>query len=412
MEPDTNIVGSIDPLTTDTDNDNDITILDVLILLARRKKTIVYLTIGATLLAVIVSVLLPNIYTGTTRLLPPQQPKSAAAEIIAYLNPMPAVLGGGQLGLTNPADLNVVLLRSRFVADELIGRFDLRKVYGSKTDLDVHNQLAGATKVKATKEGVVEISVDDRDPKRAADMANGYVDALRKLMQTLAFSEASQRRQFYERQLVTAKENLIGAEIALKETQEKTGLIQLDGQQKAIIEAVAVLKAKIATKEIQLQRMRLFATEQNPDLQGAEQELSTLRAQLATLEQKSVGGKGDILLATSKVPEAGLEYIRRLRNVKYSETIFELLAKQLEAAKLDEANSSAIQVIDKAVVPERKSGPKRLRIVVLSGFLAFLFSTVWVLIGEYFQHQQRNPERAARLHLFRTYLLGEDNLRS
>ena len=411
METDTHTVEPIEPLTADTASE-DISLWDVLIVLARRKKLIAYVTGGATLLAIAVSLLLPNTYTATTRLLPPQKPQSAAAAMLAQLNPLAAGLGA-DLRVQSPADLYVVLLRSRFVADDLVQRFDLQKVYGSRKPVDARETLAGLSAFRVTRESVIEISVEDRDPKRAAEIANAYVDALQKLTQGLAVTEASQRRLFYERELVSAKDRLSDAEVALKQTQEKTGLIQLDEQAKAMILSSSALRAQIAAKEVQLQRMRLFATQQNPDLQGAEQELSGLRAQLAIQERKGAGGNGDMQLATAKVPAAGLEYIRRLRDVKYSETIFELLAKQFEGAKLDEANNSAIiQVIEKAVAPERKSAPKRSRIVMVTAFLSFVFAIFWVLGEDYYERQRKNPDFAARLHLFRTYLLGEDKVRT
>ena len=313
MGTDTRIAEGLNPATQDAEN-GQIGLLEVLILLAKRKKMIARVTAGAILLAVIISLLLPNTYTATTLVLPPQQSRSAATAMLAQLNPLMAGFGN-DLRLQNPSDLYVALLKSQFVADELIQRFDLRKVYGFKKTVDTREQLAGASSFRTRKEGVIEISVEDRDPKRAAEIANAYVEALQKLTQGLAVTEASQRRLFYERELVSAKDRLSDAEVALKETQEKTGLIQLDEQAKAIIQSSAALRAQVAAKEIQLQRMRLFATEQNPDLQGTEQELRALQGQLAIVERKGAEGKGDILVATAKVPAAGLEYIRRLRDV-------------------------------------------------------------------------------------------------
>jgi uncharacterized protein involved in exopolysaccharide biosynthesis len=410
-ERDAKIVGPVSPLNPGTAGD-EVNLVDVLILLARRKKRIAYITGGATLLAIAVSLALPNTYTATTRLLPPQKSQSAAAALLAQLNPLAAGLGA-DLRMQNPADLYVTLLKSRFVADALIQRFDLRKVYKSKKTVDARERLADVSKLKVMKEGVIEISVEDRDPKRAAQIANAYVDALQDLTQNLAVTEASQRRFFYEHELVAAKEKLSDAEVALKETQEKTGLIQLDEQAKAMIQSAALLRAQITAKEVQVRRMRLFATEQNPDLQGAEQELLGLRSQLAMQERKGGGKSDDLQIATGKVPAAGLEYIRRLRDVKYAEAIFELLSKQFEAAKLDEANDATIiQVIDKAVEPERKSGPKRAMIVMGTAFLSFAFAIFWVLVQDYYERLRKNPEWAAREHLFRTYLRGEDKVQA
>ena len=407
METDTRIAEPLPPLIGDAASDVS-DLLDVLILLARRKRMIAYLTGGATFLAIAVSLLLPKTYTATTRLLAPQKPQSAAAAVLAQLNPLAASLGSGAR-VQSPADLYAALLRSRFVADDLVQRFDLRKLYGTKTLVDARDKLADRSTFRVTREGVIEVSVEDRDPKRAAEIANAYVEALQRLTQVLAVTEASQRRLFYERELLSARDRLSDAEVALKETQERTGLIQLDEQAKALIQSAAALRALITAKEVQVRRMRLFATEQNPDLQGAEQELSGLRAQLAIQERKGTGESGDVQIATAKVPAAGLEYVRRLRDVKYSEAIFELLAKQFEAAKLDEANDAAIiQIIDKAVTPEKKSGPKRAQIVLVTAFLSFAFALSWALGQAYYEQQRKDPEKAARLHLVRTYMLGEE----
>lgn len=403
MDTDPKFAKDIAPPTSAPPSD-ELYPLDVLIILAKRKKMIAYFTLGITLLAAIVSLLIPKTFTATTRVLPPQQSQSSAFAMLAQMNPLAASLGR-DLGLKNPGDLYVAMIKSRTVADNLINQFDLRKVYDKKTYEDARKKLANRSDVRATKEGIIEISVDDREPGRAAQVANAYVVELQKLSQSLAVTEASQRRLFFEQQLVSAKDSLTEAEVALKETQEKTGLIQLDGQAKAIIESAAVLRAQIAAKEIQLQRMRLFATPQNPDLQGTEQELSGLRAQLSIVERKAGGGNGDIQVATSRVPAAGLEFIRRLRDVKYRETMFELLAKQFEAAKLDEAkNSAVIQVLDIAVEPEQKSQPKRWLIVLISAFVSFLLSIIGALAQESFERLRSDPEGATRLLLFREYL--------
>ena len=409
MEVETTAKEPRNSLTTETARDEvelqDV--LSVLILLAKRKRRIAYITGAATFLAIVISLVLPKTYTATTSLLPPQRPQSAAAAILAQLNPLAAGLGT-DLKVQNPAGLYVGLLRSRFVTDDLIQRFDLRKVYGTKTLVDTRERLANRSRFGITREGVIEVAVEDRDPKRAADMANAYVEALQKCLQGLAVTEASQRRLFYERELLSAKENLSDAEVALRETQERTGLIQLDEQAKAMIQSAAALRALITAKEVQVRRMLLFATEQNPDLQGAQQELAGLRAQLAIQERKGSGKSGDMQIAVAKVPAAGLEYVRRLRDVKYAEAIFELLAKQFEAAKLDEANDSGVvQVIDKAVAPERKSAPKRTQIVLVTAFLSFAFSVFLVLGQDYYEQQRKDPENAERLHLVHTYLLGE-----
>jgi len=389
---------------------NECYALDLLIILSRRKQIILRTTLAAAVLAAIVSLLLPNRYTATASILPPQQSPSLAASMIGQLGalgPM-AAMAQKDLGLKNPNDLYVGMLRSRTAEEALIRRFDLLRVYRDKKMSDGRGDLEDATTIVLGKEGFVTISVEDKDRSRAPQIANAYVEQLRKLTQDLAVTEAEQRRLFFERQLELAKNNLADAEQALKETEQKTGLIQLDGQAKAIIESVVKLRALMAAKEVELHAMRLFSTEQNPDVMLGEQELSGLRAQLALLEKDS-GGTGNVQVPVGNVPEAGLQYVRKLRDVKYAETIFEMLAKQYEAARLDEAKTAAIiQVLDPAIEPDRKSSPPRSLIVVIVTLLGFLGSAGYILLAKAIYRLRLNPDVNARLTTLRTTFFSQD----
>ena len=360
---------------------DEVSLLELLAILANRKSLIIRTTIAAAVVAAIVSFFIPNRYTAATSLLPPQQPQSLASALAAQMGGAGGMLGavaGSGLGLKNPNDIYIGMLKSRIVNDALIKRFDLMKVYRDKRLSDARKDLQDATDIQNGKEGFITVAVEDKDRKRAADLANAYVEELRNLTSNLAITEAGQRRLFFEQQLGKAKDDLANAEVALKVTQQKTGLIQMDSQAKAIIESVAAVRAQIAAKEVELQAMQFSATDQNPDLLLLRQQLAGLRAQAAKLESQQNSGGGDIQVPTGAVPEAGLQYIRSLRDVKYYETIFELLAKQLEASKLDEARQGAvIQVVDPAVEPDRKSSPKRAMLVTLFtivGFVGDVFS--------------------------------------
>jgi uncharacterized protein involved in exopolysaccharide biosynthesis len=248
----------------------------------------------------------------------------------------------------------------------------------------------------------VSIAVEDKDRSRAPQMANAYVEELRKLTQDLAVTEAGQRRLFFERELEGAKNNLADAEQALKATEQKTGLIQLDGQAKAIIESVVRLRALMAAKEVELHAMRLFSTEQNPDVVLGEQQLSGLREQLLLMEKQN-SGPGDVQVPVGNVPEAGLQYLRKLRDVKYAETIFELLLKQYDAARLDESRTAAvIQVVDPAVEPDHKSSPQRTLIVAIGTLLGFVGSAAYVLLAEALRRMRLNPDANGRLTMLQT----------
>ncbi len=188
------------------------------------------------------------------------------------------------------------------------------------------------------KDGLIHISVEDRDPNRAADLANGYIDQFRKLIEHLAITEASQRRFFFEKQLEQAKNSLASAEEALKLTQQKTGLIELDSQARALIETAASLRAQIAEKEVQIQLMSTFATGENSQVVQAQRELEGLRAQLIKLEGSDNSADAALMVPKRRVPEAGVEYARKLREVKYGETLFEFFPGSTNSRSLMRQN--------------------------------------------------------------------------
>ena len=392
------------PLATSSTGDEDkVSVLDLLVVVAKHKRMIASFTISVTAVAIVGSLLIPNVYTGTAKVLPPQQSQSAAAMLLGQLGGL-AGLAGSTFGVKNPNDLYVGMLKSRTVADRIIDRFELQKVYDEDTMVDTRIEFASSSTITAGKDGLITIEFDDKNPHRAADIANAYVEELDRLSQSLAVTEAAQRRLFFEQQLKQARQDLGDAEIALKMTQEKTGLIKLDDQGRAIIEAVAAIRAQISAKEVELRAMRTFATEQNSDFVRAQQQLAGLRSELAKLERAQISGAGDILLPTGKVPQAGLEYIRSFRDVKYYEAIFELLAKQFEAAKIDEAKEAAlIQVVDKAVVPDRKSKPRRGLIVAIAALIAAILSALWAFAREAKEQARHDPELAERLASLRRY---------
>jgi uncharacterized protein involved in exopolysaccharide biosynthesis len=375
-----------------------------LIVLAKRKLFILAFVGASAAVALVASLLWPKTFTANAKVMPPQQNQSmSATAMLSQLGPLASLAGQG-LGLRNTSDIYVAMLHSRTVADALIDRFLLMDVYGAKRRVDARDRLDERTVVSSGKDGVISISVDDRDPQLAANLANAYVDELEKLTRSLAFTEAGKRRVFFEREMKMASDDLANAEVALKQTQEKTHLVLPEGQSRALIESLTALQNQIAAKEVQVRGMRLYATPGNPDLIRAEQELVALRDQEAKLEvghgKESIGD-----ISIGNVPSAGLEYIRKLREVRYREALFELLAKQFEAAKIDEARDALIvQQLDKAVPPEKRSWPKPTIIVLFTTIVATLIAVLAALLMENVERAQGDPRFAARLHLFKVYL--------
>ena len=359
--------------------------------LSRRWRLILGITAVSTVIAVVVSLLLPVYYKAETRILPPQDKGSnLAAQLMGQAGGLIA-LAGGAAGVKSQGELFVAMTKSRTVLDRMVDRFDLMKLYKGKYREDARKNLVGVLKVlEDKKSGIISLTVEDRDPKRAADMANAFIEELKSLAGGLAISEAGQRRMFFEDQLRESKVSLVRAEEEIKDFQQRTGMFQVDAQARAIIEGIGRLRAGIAVKEVEAKVLRSYATAQNPDLQRIEEEIRALRIELEKVET-SKGSGVDPLMSSGRVPEVGTEYLRKFRQLKYNETLFELLSKQFELAKLDEARDAVvIQVIDRAVPPERKAGPRRAQIVLLamvtalflSAFIGLLLEHPWKKSGE------------------------------
>lgn len=387
--------------------DDDISLLDLLIVLAERKRMILYWTAGFAIAALVISLLLPKSFTATAVLMPPRQPGSVGSLLTSELGNLGgmAALAGGSLGIKNPNDMYVGMLKSQTVEDAMVSKYGLMKEYRAPYLSAARKVFESHVTVNGNdKDGLIHISVEDRDPQKAAEMANGYVDAFRHLSEGLAITEASQRRLFFQRELEQAKDNLANAEEALKKTEQTTGLIQLDSQARALIETAAELRAEITAKEVQIQAMQTYATGENAQLVQAQQELDSLRAQLAKLGG-SEESPNSLIVPKGKVPEVGLEYVRKLRDVKYYETIFEILAKQLEVAKIDEAREgSFVQVVDPAIVPDHKSSPRRALIVIIATLAGFFIGIVAALFQAGMEHLREDPETGPKLALLRNSL--------
>lgn len=390
---------------SDVPPQEEISLLDLLIVVVRHRWLIFKVTACTIGAAIILSLILPIKYTAMTSILPPQQGSSAGSALMAQLSSglgSVASLAGGSLGLKNPNDLQVAMLKSRTVEDAMVDRFHLVDLFKLKHQSDARKKFEKIADIdNGAKDGLIRISITDPDPNRAAEMANAYVEEFKRLSATLAVTEASQRRLFFEQQLTQAKDNLATAEEDLKKTEQKTGLVQLDAQTRATIELLADLRGQIAAKEVQIAGMRSFATGENPDLQIAEQQLAGLRAQEQRMGAASEGAT-NALVPKGNMQEAGIEYIRKLRDVKYFETIFDLLARQYEVAKVDEARQGAVvQVVDRAVVPDRKSSPQRTLIVLGSVLLGLFFGVVWAFSREGLMRLSNNPAEHARMEELR-----------
>lgn len=396
------------PTDRESKEDKEISLLDLLIAIVERKRLILSVTAAIACIAIVVSLLLPLRYAATCTILPPQQNSSMNAALGAQLGNLGAMsaLAGNALGIKNPNDMFVALMRSRTVEDSIVQRYGLAAEYHAHYLSDARKDLEKNTTIDGDgKDGLIRISIEDRDPRRAAELANGYVDQFRNLSEHLAITEASQRRVFFEGQLEQAKDKLGTAEEKLKKTEQQTGLIQLDSQTRALIESAASLRAQIAAKEVQIRSLQTFATAQNAQLVQAQQELQGLKAQLAKLGGSGTDSDATLMMPRGKVTEAGLEYVRELRDIKYYETIFDILARQYEMARLDEAKEGAlIQIVDAAIPPDRRSSPKRTLIVLGATAFGLMLAVAIALLQATFDGMKKDVATSKKLSLLRKKL--------
>jgi uncharacterized protein involved in exopolysaccharide biosynthesis len=357
-------------------------LLDVLQMVADHLRLLIIAPLVIGLIVLGGSYAITPTYTAMTTLLPPLQQQSSAAAMMQALGALGSVAASG--GLKSQSDQYVSYISSRSVADALVERFDLVKRYGVEMRHDARKELAEETKISSGKDGLIRIEFDDHDPKFAADVANAYVEELAKLMGRLSLTEAQQRRAFYETQLVKVKDNFARAEVALRSTGVSSDALKASPQ--SAISSVASLMAEVTAKEIRLTAMRDYLTENAPDFKKAQAELSALKTQLdrAQKDGQPTAGGGD--------------YVAKYRDYKYNETLFELLSKQYEIAKIDESREIAVvQVIDLALPPERKTKPKKALLAIGASLGTAVVLFLYLLLRLIFSNAVTDAESVRRM---------------
>ena len=380
-------------------DDDEINLLDYLIVLVKQKRLIAYITLGAMLITAIYSLILPSVYKAETKIMPPQQSgQGSMSQLLGQLGG-----AGGLVGLPSgvsksPSELYIALLKTNNILDRMIDRFDLMKFYKAKSRVQPRSALSGAIDAKEDKKsGIITIAVMDKDPKRAAQYANAFVEELKALNKGLAVSEASQRRLFYEEQLEDVKKALVTAEEDIKAFQEKSGILNIEYQTFVAISNIAGIKAGIAAKEIDLRVLRTYSTSNNPDVKKVEEAIKGMKAEVNNLQIKNKI-EYDPIMPSQKAPGAALEYLRKFRNVKFHAALYEFMLKQYEAAKIDEAkDATIIQVVDKAEPPEKRFKPKRRQMVMIAGVVGFFLSIFAAFFMEYTEKASSNPENKERI---------------
>jgi uncharacterized protein involved in exopolysaccharide biosynthesis len=360
------------------EDDEGMDLFELLSLLSQHLKLLLAGPLLAGLAALGITFLIAPTFTATTTFLPPQQQQSTAASVLASLGPLASLAGAGG-AIRTPADQYVALMQSVTVSDRIIEQFKLMEEYDEKYRFEARKELSKNVHITVgKKDGLITVEVDDRSPQRAADMANRYVDELRRMTSTLAVTEAQQRRLFFEHQLLQTKDKLTAAQQALQASGFSQGAIK--AEPKAAAEGYAKLRAEVTAAEVRLQTMRGSLADDTPEVRQQQTALAALRGQLARLEQST-----DV--------NGGPDYVSKYREFKYQETLFDLFARQYELARVDESREGAlVQVVDVASPPEKKSKPKRAITAIVTTLAAALLLVVAVLVRH--SWRQRRGQRA------------------
>ena len=237
-------------------------------------------------------------------------------------------------------------------------------------------------KFKAGKDGTITVSANNRNPQFAALLVNTYVEEIALRAAQLYTLKTGSERYFLEKRLRDVRNELAASEDNLKAFQEKNKSLRPDGQASAAVEGIARIRLEIINKEVQLATLRNSMTDESNEVKALQATIAKLKGQLAAMSGS--GGSGNVIPSAGDVPARMSEYSRLMRETKALESVFEQLSKQYELSKINESrNSGTVQVIEEAIPPVIKSGPKRSRIVIASAFAAFFISIVVIFVQEY-----------------------------
>ena len=374
-------------------NPYDATIFDYASVIWRRRVFVVAVLMIALLAASLLTVILPKKYEAVASLITPRENVATGllgglATASGLLQQMPTTMTPS---LVPNRDLIVGVLKSRAVAQAVGERFDLMARFKARYAGDAVKRLQNATTISISREGVVSVVVEDTDPKLAADMANFYVEEVDRRVAQYSMSEAGRQRGFLTQQLARAKTDLDEAEQSLRRFQEQNRAIVLQEQMRGAIEAAARLKGEILAAQVQLQVMRNFATDANPEIVSLRRRIDEMNRQFTQMQYGVTNSQDvddrrrsrDFTVPFAKVPEIGLELARLTRDVKIQETLVALLTQNMEQARLVEARDLPVaQVLDRAVPPDRHARPRLSVNLTIGGAIGLALGCLLAFVSE------------------------------
>lgn len=355
--------------------------LHYLKVLVKRRMLIGGIVFTASLLAVIVSLLLPDRYVSATTILPPSGKSTALSQLAARFGGL-----GGISEVKSSGKIWLGILKSRKLRNAIVKRFNLMEVYDKKTLVAARGELNDNIKIWVSQSnGITTLVVEDESPERAAEMANALVEELDAISKRMVMSAGKRTRVFVEKRRMEVMVKLEGTEEALKKFQETNKAIALNEQSRAALSTIGRVKGELMGKKVELQALLSYALPTNPQAEILRAQTKELESNLRKLEEgESKPNQRNILIPTGEIPKLLLDYARLLREQRIQQSLYELLTQQYEMARIQEAKDSPIiQVLDTAEIPIRKTEPKRTLIVILSSITAAFYAIFMAFFIEY-----------------------------
>lgn len=355
-------------------------------------------------LATIIAFVIPKRFTSTARLMPPDQGSGTGAALLGALEGRAGIsltsMAENVLGVKTSGDLFIGILKSDTVRDDLIRKFNLQKVYGTRYIEDCREQLASHTEISAdSKSGIISVSVVDHDPKRAAAMAQEYVNELNWVVTHLSTSSAHRERVFLDQRLAEVRTDLESAEKQFSQFASQKGAIDIPTQGRAMLASAASLQGELIAVESELQGFRQIYTDNNArvkSLQARAQELRSALQKMGGTSASETSSATDLYPSLRQLPLLGVTYADLLRRTKVEEAVFETLTQQDELAKVEEAKDTpSVRVLDPPEVPQKKSFPPRLVFMILGTILALIFCASWIFASSAWEKVDPNDPRKA-----------------
>lgn len=378
MQPTSYSLSGPFPLLNNIEMKKEIDIKDYLKILVKWRSIIIFNVFVITLLAVVISLLLPKKWTALTTILPPTEESSSMGISALLGGGIGGVLGGGLSrilpGMATLSDLFAKELKSRRIMTEVLKKNNLLNLYKVKFEEDALKKLRARTAIEITPEGIISISVTEKTPELASQIANSFVEELDKFNRDVNMTVGKKNRFFLEGRLETVKNDLQMAEESLKIFQEYHKTISLSNEMSAAIDVIANIKAQIMADEVQLGLLYGYSSKNNPEIIRLQNEIAQLKRKENEIEKLGKGKDGfgaGFSIPFAKLPEVALELARRERDLEIQGTLYELITQQYEQAKIMEVRDTpTVQILDRATPPEKRSFPQRRKMVMI----AFIFS--------------------------------------